>query len=250
VTVRVVAIVQARMGSSRLPGKVLAELGGRTMLGQVVLRLRLARRIDDIVVATSAGAEDDAVVEEAGRLGAGVHRGPVADVLARFLGAARASRADAIVRVTADCPLLDAGVVDSVIGALIDAVDYASNTHERTYPRGLDVEALHRDTLERIARLGTSPAAREHVTAFVMEAPELFRIAQLRADRDDSDLRWTVDTPDDLATVRALYAELALDRVGTPPPYRELVAAVRANPSLAAGNAHVVQAPWQVPHVA
>jgi spore coat polysaccharide biosynthesis protein SpsF len=139
-------------------------------------------------------------------------------------------------------------VVDQVIGALVDEVDYASNTHARSYPRGLDVEALHRDTLERIARLGTSPAAREHVTAFVMEAPQLFRIAQLQADQDDSDLRWTVDTPDDLAAVRALYAELGL--AAATRPYREVVAAVRARPALAAHNAHVVQKPWQGPDVA
>lgn len=243
---RIVAIVQARMGSSRLPGKVLAEIGGATMLAQVVRRLRGARSIADIVIATSTAPGDDAVVGEAGRLGAGVHRGPQDDVLARFLGAARAHRADTIVRVTADCPLLDAGVVDQVVGALDGAVDYASNTHERSYPRGLDAEALHRDTLERIARLGTSPAAREHVTAFVMEAPSLFRIAQLRAEHDDSDLRWTVDTPEDLAMVRALYREL--DLAGAPRPYREVVAAVRARPELAA-NAHVTQKPWQVGHV-
>jgi spore coat polysaccharide biosynthesis protein SpsF len=243
---RVVAIVQARMGSSRLPGKVLAELGGATMLEQVVRRLRAAQRLADIVVATSTAADDDAVVREAGRLGTGVHRGSHCDVLARFLGAARSHRADAIVRVTADCPLLDAGVVDQVVAALSDAVDYASNTHERSYPRGLDVEALHRDTLERIARLGTSPAAREHVTAFVMEAPALFRVAQLRADHDDSDLRWTVDTADDLAMVRTLYRELEL--AIAPRPYREVVAAIRARPELAAANAHVVQKPWQVGH--
>jgi spore coat polysaccharide biosynthesis protein SpsF len=236
------------MGSSRLPGKVLAELGGATMLGQVVRRLRAARSITEIVVATSTGADDDAVVREAGRLGAGVHRGPADDVLARFLGAARSYRADAIVRVTADCPLLDPGVIDQVTGALTGAIDYASNTHERSYPRGLDAEALHRDTLERLARLGSSPAAREHVTAFVMEQPALFRVAQVRAERDDSDLRWTVDTADDLAMVRALYA--ALDLGDVPSPYRDVVAAVRARPELAAANAHVVQKPWQVPHVA
>ena len=245
---RVVAIVQARMGSTRLPGKVLAELGGLTMLAQVVCRLREARLITEIVVATSTTADDDAVVREAGRLGAGVHRGSQTDVLARFVGAARSYRADTIVRVTADCPLLDAAVVDLVVSALGDAVDYASNTHERSYPRGLDVEALHRDTLERLARLATSAAAREHVTAFVMESPELFRIAQLRAEHDDSDLRWTVDTADDLAMMRTLYAEL--DLAAAMRPYREVVAAVRARPELAAANAHVVQKPWQVPHVA
>lgn len=245
---RTVAIIQARMGSTRLPGKVLAELGGATMLAQVVRRLRAARRIDEVVIATSAGGDDDPVVHEAGRLDAGVHRGPASDVLARFVGAARAFRADAIVRITADCPLIDPAVVDRVTTALTDEVDYASNTHTRSFPRGLDAEALHRDTLERIARLGRSPAAREHVTAFVMEQPALFRIAQVAAEHDDSDLRWTVDTPEDLAMVRGLYAELALGDGAR--PYREVVAAVRARPELAAGNAHVRQKPWQVSDVA
>ena len=248
---RSVAIIQARMGSTRLPGKVLAELGGATMLAQVVRRLRDAHRITEVVVATTIGADDDAVVREAGRLGAGVHRGSAGDVLARFVGAARSYRADVVARVTADCPLLDARVVDQVLGALTAGVDYASNTHVRTYPRGLDVEALHRDTLERIARLGTTPAAREHVTAFVMEQPALFRIAQVTAEpdgRDDSDLRWTVDTADDLAMVRGLYAELGLGSAAR--PYRDVVAAVRACPELARINAHVAQKPWQVSDVA
>jgi len=247
-TGRTVAIIQARMSSTRLPGKVLAELGGDTMLAQVVRRLRAARRIDEIVIATSTGDDDDPVAREAGRLDTGLHRGSVSDVLARFHGAARAYRAEAIVRITADCPLIDPEVVDRVIGALTDAVDYASNTHDRSFPRGLDAEALHRDTLERIARLGSSAAAREHVTAFVMEQPALFRIAQVGAAHDDSDLRWTVDTADDLAMVRGLYAELGLGAVAR--PYREVVAAVRARPELAAANAHVRQKSWQVRDVA
>lgn len=245
---RVVGIIQARMSSSRLPGKVLAELGGDTMLSHVVRRLRAARRITDVAIATSTAREDDAIAREASRLGALIHRGSLGDVLSRYLGAARATSADAIVRVTADCPLLDPGVVDQVVAALSDAVDYASNTHERWFPRGLDVEALHRDTLERLARLGTSAAAREHVTAFVMEAPALFRIAQIRAARNDADLRWTVDTPDDLAMARRLYDELELDRVAR--PYDDVVRAVRARPALSELNAHVTQKPWQDPHVA
>jgi len=236
------------MGSSRLPGKVLADIGGATMLAQVVRRLREATRVDEIVVATSLVLDDDAVADEAARLGAGVHRGSENDVLGRYLGAAREFRAEAILRITADCPLLDPGVVDLVIEALTDEVDYASNTHDRSFPRGLDSEALHRDTLERIARLGTSRAAREHVTAFVMEQPALFRIVQVAAEVDDSDLRWTVDTADDLAMVRGLYEALGLDRAVR--PYRDVVAAVRERPELAAGNAHVRQKPWQVNDVA
>ncbi|MCW5803159.1 MAG: glycosyltransferase family protein [Deltaproteobacteria bacterium] len=244
---RTVAIVQARMGSSRLPGKVLADLGGDTMLARVVERLRAARRIAAIAIATSTHAGDDAIVREAERLGAVAYRGSEGDVLARYLGAARATQADAVVRVTSDCPLLDPGVVDEVVAALGDDVDYASNTHARTYPRGLDVEALHRDTLERIARLGTSPAAREHVTAFVLERPDLFCTRQVCAPSssglpiDDSDLRWTVDTPEDLALVRALYARFDLAREAM--PYRALVAAMRAHPELAILNAHVAQKP-------
>jgi spore coat polysaccharide biosynthesis protein SpsF len=245
---RVVAIIQARMGSSRLPGKVLTDLGGAPMLTHVVRRLAAARSVSEVVVATTTATADDAVAAAARKLGVGVHRGSETDVLARFLGAAREAAAEAIVRVTADCPLLDAEVVDQVIQALTRDVDYASNTHERTFPRGLDVEAVHRDVLERLGRLGTSPAAREHVTAFIMEHPQLFQIAQVRADTDDSDLRWTVDTPDDLAAVRLLYHELDLAIIAR--PYLEVVEAVRARPELATANAHVSQKPWQVSHVA
>src|SRR4051812_47167160 len=117
------------MGSSRLPGKVLAELGGTTMLAQVVRRVSAAHRVAKIVVATSTCLDDDPIAQAAGQLGAGAHRGSVADVLGRFCGAARAFRADAVVRITADCPLIDAAVIDRVIGALTSDIDYASNTH-------------------------------------------------------------------------------------------------------------------------
>ena len=241
---RVVAIVQARMGSSRLPGKVLADLAGASMLARVVQRLRLARRVGHIVVATTSAIGDVAVLQEAERLDVSTHGGSEHDVLARYLGAARAARADAIVRVTADCPLLDPWVVDRVIEALGRDVDYASNTHERTYPRGLDVEAMHRDTLERMARLATSRPSREHVTSFIMEQPALFRVRQVRGAQDDSDLRWTVDTPEDLETARAIYATCSLERQVV--PYERVVAAVRAKPELAASNTHVVQKSWRV----
>lgn len=239
---RVVAIVQARMGSSRLPGKVLADLCGDTMLARVVARLRAAKRIDEIVIATSTLDADTAIVREAKRLGVGSYRGPEQDVLARYVGAAREARADSIVRVTADCPLLDPWVVDDVVNALYAGADYASNTIRRTFPRGLDVEALHREPLDLIAQLGDSPAAREHVTAFVMAQPQLFRIRQVLGARDDSDLRWTVDTAADLAFVRALWSLLGLgDHIL---PYGELVQSVRARPELRAINAHVRQRSW------
>lgn len=240
---RTVGIIQARLGSSRLPGKVLQDLAGDTMLARVVARVRAAHSIDEVVIATTTAPFDDAIVAEAERLDAPVWRGSEDDVLERYLGAARRVGAEVIVRVTSDCPLLDPTVLDCVVSALHGEppVDYASNTHVRSYPRGLDVEAMFRDTLERCGRMGKSKAAREHVTAFVMERPELFDVRQVRSDRDDSDLRWTVDTHEDLAVVRAIYAACGLgNRIA---PYDELVAAVRANPAITNLNAHVRQKP-------
>ncbi|HEY6033914.1 MAG TPA: glycosyltransferase family protein [Kofleriaceae bacterium] len=245
---RTVAIVQARLGSSRLPGKVLQDLAGDTMLARVVARLRAARTIDDIVIATTLSESDDPVVLEAARLGVHAWRGPEHDVLTRYVGAARKYGAGAVVRVTSDCPLLDPDTVDRVVMSLrAAAVDYSSNTHVRTYPRGLDVEAFYLETLERIFRSATSSAAKEHVTAYVMEKPNEFAIHQVTADTDDSDLRWTVDTAEDLALVRTMYSELGLAAIR---PYREVVAAVRARPELAAINAHITQKNWQDSHVA
>src|SRR3569623_68162 len=201
---RTVAIVQARLGSSRLPGKVLQDLAGDTMLARVVARLRAARTLDDIVIATTLSPSDG--------------------------------------------PLLDSDTVDRVVTALrAAAVDYSSNTHVRTYPRGLDVEAFYLDPLERILRSATSSAAKEHVTAYVMEKPNEFAIHQVTAEADDSDLRWTVDTAEDLALLRAKYGELGL---ATLRPYREVVAAERARPELAVHHAHITQKNWQDSHVA
>jgi spore coat polysaccharide biosynthesis protein SpsF len=241
---RTVAIVQARLGSSRLPGKVLQDLAGATMLARVVERLRAARTIDDIVIATTMSESDDPIITEAARLGVHAWRGSEQNVLARYIGAARKYHAGAVVRVTSDCPLIDPETIDRVVNTLRNAsVDYTSNTHTRTYPRGLDVEAFYLETLEKIFALATSPAAREHVTAYLMEKPNEFTIHQVTADTDDSDLRWTVDTEEDLAMIRMLFADLDLGR--TMRPYREVVAAVRARPELLAINAHIIQKNWQ-----
>lgn len=242
-----IAIVQARIGSTRLRGKVMAELCGDTMLARVIQRLDKARSIDEVVIATTGKPDDDRIVAEASRLGVASFRGSEHDVLERYLGAARAFRATTIVRVTSDCPLLDPWVVDRVVAALPGG-DYCSNTHSRMFPRGLDVEAMTIAALEKMGRLGTSKAAREHVTAFAMEKPELFEIRQVSAGSDDSDLRWTVDTDEDLALVRALYTRLDLGT--TVLPYKDVVAYMRANPGLAQINSHIVQKPTELNRVA
>jgi spore coat polysaccharide biosynthesis protein SpsF len=207
---RVVALVQARMGSTRLPGKILMDLGGRPLLAQLLTRLRRARRVDEVVVATSDLERDDPVAALAEAEGVRAVRGDERDVLARMLLAARTARADAVVRVTADCPLIDPGVVDRVVGALVDhpdGCDYASNILHRTYPRGLDTEALWADALARIARLARSPEAREHVSWFAYrERPELFLLASVEdGDPALADLDWSVDTEADLERVRRLW---------------------------------------------
>jgi spore coat polysaccharide biosynthesis protein SpsF len=221
------------------------DVCGDTMLARTIQRLRAASSLAQVVIATTTGSEDDVIVTEAQRLGAQVHRGSAHDVLDRYVGAARASGAEAIVRVTSDCPMIDASVVDRVVAKLTGAIDYASNTHDvQTFPRGLDVEVLWRDTLERMGRMATSKAAREHVTVFVREQPQLFRTDQLISDTNDSDLRWTVDTDVDLALVRMLYTRFSLASRSV--DYRDIVRAVRAEPALQSVNAHIAQKDWRV----
>jgi len=232
--VKTVAVVQARTGSTRLPGKVLAEVGGRPMLVQELRRLRDARTLSEIVVATTTQPRDDVVAELAEAEGVRCFRGDEDDVLRRYVEAARSSAADVVVRLTADCPLIDPGLVDQVAGTLVAGVaefDYVSNVVRRTYPQGLDAEALFVDTLERVDRLARSREAREHVTWFITsERPELFVIGSVTDDHDNSDLRWTVDTPTDLELVRRLYDDLDLDASAL--DYRTILAHVRAHPEL------------------
>lgn len=228
----VVAIVQARMTSTRLPGKVLMDLAGSPLLAQELRRLRRACAVDDIVVATTTNSTDDPIAEVARAEGVSVFRGSEDDVLGRYVCAAAHAKADLIVRITADCPLIDPKVVDRVVHALGRSNDYASNVLERTFPRGLDCEVLHRDTLERLGRLATSALSREHVTWLINEErPDLFVRQSVADDQDNSDLSWTVDEAVDLELVRRLYARLDLGI--RPLPYREVVDHVRSEPELA-----------------
>jgi len=206
---KVVAIIQARMGSTRLPGKVLLDLSGKTVLARVVERLRGARSVDDLLVATTDQPEDDAIVEACNRLSVASFRGQENDVLDRYHQAALSAHADVIVRITSDCPLIDPEVVDQTIHKLTsEAADYASNCLDRRYPRGLDTEVIGAQALARAWREAAKPYQREHVTPYIYEDPAQFRLASLIADADYSHHRWTVDTPEDLQLVRAIYQRL------------------------------------------
>jgi len=201
----IVAIIQARMGSTRLPGKVLKDIGGRTMLARVVRRVRRATILHRIVVATTVESADDAIVAECKRLAAPVFRGSEQDVLDRYYWAAKMYEADTIVRITADCPLIDPEIIDRVVQAFLDKKpDYASNTLVRTYPRGLDTEVM---SWVALARTWVESPSREHVTSYIYENSSSFRLhIVIAGEWDYSHHRWTVDTQEDIDNVRAIYA--------------------------------------------
>jgi spore coat polysaccharide biosynthesis protein SpsF len=229
-----VAILQARMGSSRLPGKVLAELGGRTMLERVIERAQASRRVARIVVATSRSSADDGIEAVCRASGIGVFRGSEDDVLDRYVAAARHLEADPIVRLTADCPLLDPGVIDRVIAEFErGGFDYVANINPPTYPDGLDVEVIAAAALERAGAEARLRSEREHVTLHIRNHPDRFRIANVESSRDLSALRWTVDEPEDLAFVRSIYAALP----GADFRLDAVLALLASQPELAASNA-------------
>jgi len=206
----ILAVLQARMSSTRLPGKVMAEVEGAPMILRQIERLRRSRRLDGVLVATSTDPTDDGLAAMLALHDVPVHRGPLDDVLGRYEGALEAHPAEVVARLTADCPLADPEVIDATLDLLIArGLDYAANTPaHRTYPKGLDVEVMRVDALLRAAREAADPYEREHVTPYLYRHPELFTQDFISQDADEGEVRWTVDRPDDLEFVRAVYAAL------------------------------------------
>lgn len=201
---KVVAVVQARMSSARLPGKVLAEVSGKPMLKILLNRLSMAKRIDAIRVATSTEPSDDSISRFCHEEGFSVYRGDLLDVRSRFLAVASEEKADGIVRITADCPLVDPTIVDEIVSGLATRNwDYVSNIDPPSYPDGLDVEAFTRTALERAIKLSNSSSEREHVTPIMRS--EVFKRLNVTSREDFSNLRWTVDTEADLELVRKVF---------------------------------------------
>lgn len=232
---KTVAIIQARMTSSRLPGKVLADLGGKPLIERMIARVRRARALDALWIATTTRDTDDPLAALCERLGVSVYRGDEHDVLARFQGAARAAEADVVVRLTADCPMSDPALVDEVVSVYSQGgFDYVSNVLVRTYPDGLDVEAFSRAALEEAVEKATQPFHREHVTPWLQTGfrPELptgrFRLRHVVNDVDLGAMRWTVDHIEDLDLIRKLFAALP-DDFG----WRDALSLVSADPELA-----------------
>lgn len=238
--VRVNAVIQARHSSTRLPGKVLRPLAGRSVLSWAIRAAARAGHVDTVIVATSTAADDDPVADEASRAGAEVVRGPLDDVLARYELAARTHPCDALVRLTADCPLHDPALIDQVVGVWLadPELQYVSNVLVRTLPRGFDTELVRRDVLAEQFETATG-AHREHVTSGIYSRPSVYRCAGVVAGEDHSDLRVTLDTRQDAELLDEVVSVLG-DGV---PRWRDVVALLRSRPDLVALNAQVAQKP-------
>lgn len=219
----VLAVVQARASSARLPGKVLLEIGEDVALAMVLDRLARCDQLDGIVLATSVEASDDPVAELARSRGQDVHRGPLDDVLGRYAGAIEGNEAAAAVRITGDCPFVDPGIVDRLVGLWrAGEADYVSNVIEpRSFPKGLDAEVVSRGALLDAAAEASEPAEREHVTTWIRERPDRFPAQGLWMAPSMAEVRVTLDTPEDLTELRRLVVE-----VGANPSLSELIAAL------------------------
>jgi len=211
----IVAIVQARMGSTRLPGKVMMEISGKPMLWHVVDRARQAKRINQVVVATTTNPEDEKIIKLALEMGVKGYAGSQDDVLDRYYQTAKINRADIIVRVTGDCPLIDPKIIDKTIDFFLENnFDYVSTAHiskgelKSTYPDGLDTEVFSFKALEKAWKEAKLFSEREHVTPYIWKNPTIFKCKSLQNKKDLSHMRWTVDTADDLKFTREVYKRL------------------------------------------
>ncbi len=244
-TQKVVCIIQARMGSTRLPGKVLLPLEGRPMLFQLLDRVLDAKTIDHVVVATTVQPRDEviaAAVLDYGSAQVTTYRGSEEDVLDRYYQAAKELQADIVIRVTSDCPVIDPQIIDLLVQKVLDdtTLEYASNVLGKlTFPRGLDAQVIRFSTLEKIWQIATEPEDREHVTIYLRKHPEGFKTFALQSPIDYSEHRWTVDEPDDYRLMTLIYQRL----YPTNPKFRlsDILRLMEQDHTLQTINAHVHQ---------
>lgn len=240
--VKVGAIVQARIGATRLPGKVLEIITGEPMVWHVVNRLRLSKKLHNIILAIPDAKEDDVLEDFAREQNISYFRGSQQDVLSRYYEAAKTFHCEVVARITADCPLIDPEVVDQVIERhLASGADYTSNTIERTFPRGMDTEVFSRQTLERTYREARQPYEREHVTPYIYEHPNMFQLQNVEAQGEARrpEIRLTVDYQEDLELVRRICQSLGEKSLRVV----EVIRFLDANPSVAKINADCEQKP-------
>ena len=236
-TPKILALVQARTSSTRLPGKVLMPMVGKPMFALQLERLKRCTTFNGLVVATSNDASDDALAEMCIRVGVSCFRGSLLDVLDRFVNAARPYAPDIVVRLTGDCPLADPTLIDEIVTRFVASdLDYLSNCEPPTYPDGLDVEVTRFGALEAAWREAVLPSHREHVTPFIKRQTERFKVDNhVSAEIDRSRMRWTVDEPEDFEFVKQVYERLyPINPLFTT---QDVLALLAAEPALAQINA-------------
>lgn len=205
----VIAVIQARISSTRLPGKVLKKIEGKTILEHVINRVKAAKNLDDVIVATTVKKEDLEIVKLCAKLGISVFCGSENDVLDRYYQTARLFKADHIIRITSDCPLIDPQVTDEVIELYFQKkADYATNTIPETFPDGLDTEVFSFKTLKRSWENAKLSSEREHVTPYIRNNSNIFKLVNLKSNINLSNKRWTIDEPEDFEFIKIIYKNL------------------------------------------
>ena len=204
-----IAIIQARMGSTRLPGKVLLKLEDKTVLEHVVNRVRSSKYIDDVIVATTIAKEDLQIVKLCANRGISVYCGSEDDVLDRYYQAAKLFKVDNIARITSDCPVIDPKIIDDVISLHFkECVDYSSNVLKKSYPDGQDIEVFTFAALKEAWENAKLASEREHVTPYLWKNPGIFKHVNLEYIEDLSQKRWTLDNPEDYTFIKIIYKNL------------------------------------------
>jgi spore coat polysaccharide biosynthesis protein SpsF len=237
---KVVAIIQARMSSSRLPGKVLLDINGEPMLSRVVNRTLRAKKLDAVMIATTTASVDDVIADLCEMRSLPYYRGSEKDVLDRYYQAALVCKAGIIVRITADSPLIEPDIIDKVVDEFLlytPEVDFVSNSLTRTYPLGLNVSVMSFSAIKKAWCEDQNPAWREHVTPYIYRHPEKFRLRNVSNDTDYSSLRWTVDTTADLTFVRKIYEHFQDDTF----TWIEVVDLLEMHPEWMEINRHIRQ---------
>lgn len=227
-----IAIIQARMGSTRLPGKILSVIEGKTMLERIIERVSAANLVDKVVVATTVEKDDDELEAYIKKYRyCDLYRGSTDDVLSRFYECAKEHKADIVIRITADDPLKDPQILDKAVEMLMGdkELDYCSNTITPSYPEGLDIEVLQFSALETAYLEAVLPSEREHVTPFIWKNPGKFKIQNFKFERDLSTWRWTVDKQEDLEFMRCIFKEFKNKPMVS---YKEVIHFLEVNPEL------------------
>ncbi len=236
------AIVQVRMNSTRLPGKVMMKVLGKPLLELLVERLKYCNYLDDIVIATTTNPADDVIQELAEKIQVKYIRGSEEDVLGRFYQAAVEFHLDHIVRITADCPLIDPEIVDSIIKEYVNSgykYDYVSNTLKPTFPDGLDAEVFSFKVLKMIHEIADKKYQREHVCTYLVENPDKFKLKNIANDRDCSRFRWTVDNPEDFELVKAVFENIYPSRKKF--FMKDILGFIDQNPDISSLNSNIAR---------